>query len=590
MSNVFSASRRVFALGALGTVALAACAESPTETALADPLTAATTPLVAEASRVVPNQFIVQFHDGETDPAGLARKLVASQGGTLRHTYTHALKGFAATLPPQAVEALRRNPRVKLVEPDAVVAVASSGSQSAPPSWGLDRIDQRTRPYDSRYTWPNSGAGAHIYIFDTGIRSTHEEFRGRVGAGYTAISDGRGTEDCHGHGTNVAALAGGTLYGVAKGATLHAVRVMGCDGTGATSAIISALDWATRNALRPAVVNMSLGGEFHAALNTAVENTSSAGLTVVVSAGNWAIDACQHSPASAPSAITTGAADILDRYAPFSNWGPCVDLFAPGVSVVTAHHTGDSDTRQNGGTSMSAPHAAGAAAIVLATNPGASPAQVQAALVNSASAGVLASLPATTPNRLLFIGAVEGTPAPAPPPPTNTAPTVSFSTNCTNLTCSFTDGSSDADGSIVSYAWSFGDGSSSADRHPTRSYTTAGSYSVRLVVTDDQGATASTTRTVTVSAPTNNAPVASFAFVCKGNRSSCEFDASTSTDDAGIVRYEWNFGDGSTSVTFAGPRASYRYPRTGTFTVTLTVHDAQGLVGRTTRSISVRRL
>jgi len=591
-----SASRaRYSALGALALTALALSACTEPITAVDTDITSATQSLADPSRPTTSASYIVQFGDDERDVPGLARQLVSANGGALRFTYTAALKGFAAELPPQAVEALMRNPRVRLVEPDVQVQLFAGGTQTSPPSWGLDRIDQRSTARDGSYTYGNDGSGVHAYIFDTGIRSTHTQFTGRLGTGYTVIADGNGTEDCQGHGTHVAGTVGGTLHGVAKGVTLHAIRVFGCTGGASTSGIISALDWVVKNGQRPAVANMSLGGGFSSTFNTAIQNAVAAGITVVVAAGNSTADACNVSPASAPAAITVGSSASSDAMSSFSNHGPCVDLFAPGSSIVSTSYAGNTATTTMSGTSMASPHVAGAAALFLAANPSATPAQVDAALKTNATGNTISSLPVNTPNLLLFtgfIGSAGTTPTPTEPPPANVAPTAGFAVACSELSCSFTDQSSDSDGTIASRQWSFGDGSVSTATNPSRTYLAGGTYTVTLTVTDNAGATATATRSVTVTAPvlTNTAPTASFTAQCQGNRSSCTFSGGASTDDKGVVRYEWNFGDGTSTRSTTTASTSYKYSRVGTFTVTLTVFDAEGLSSSTTRSVTVRRL
>ncbi len=591
------AHQGAFGVLALTALTLGACADAPTAVSEPDaPSLAVAEPGVQALS--ANRSYIVQFVDDERDPAGLARKIVASQGGALRFTYTAALKGFAADLPEQAVEALKRNPRIRLVEPDVQMFLSSGGTQSSPPSWGLDRIDQSSNTLDRSYTYANNGGGVHAYIFDTGIRSTHEQFAGRIGTGYTVIADGNGTEDCAGHGTHVAGTVGGSNHGVAKGVTLHPIRVFGCSGGASTSGIISALDWVVRNGARPAVANMSLGGSFSSSFNTAVENAVAAGIVVVVAAGNSTLDACTVSPASAPNAITVGSSASTGAVSSFSNHGACVDVFAPGTSIVSTYYTSNTATAQMSGTSMASPHVAGAAALYLAANPSATPAQVAAAISGNATTGALTSLPANTVNKLLFTGFIGGATTPTPPteppptepPPANVAPTAGFAVSCTGLGCSFTDQSSDSDGTIASRQWAFGDGSASTATNPTRTYAAAGTYTVTLTVTDNSGAKTTASRSVTVTAPSNAAPVASLSISCKGGRSSCSFDASASTDDKGIVRYEFNFGDGSPVLSTTQSKVSYKYPRTGSFTATVTVYDASGLSDTADRGISVRRM
>jgi subtilisin family serine protease len=339
-------------------------------------------------------------------------------------TYSAALKGFAATLPAQALQGLVHNPNVAFIEADAVVQLDVTQS---PATWGLDRIDQRNLPLSNSYTYNFTGAGVNAYIIDTGILATHNEFGGRVESGYTAINDGRGTNDCHGHGTHVAGTVGGATYGVAKGVRLYAVRVLNCSGSGTNAGVIAGIDWVTGNRIRPAVANMSLGGSASSAVDTAVNNSINAGVVYAVAAGNSNANACNYSPARAANAITVGATTSSDARASYSNFGTCLDLFAPGSSITSAWYSSNTSTNTISGTSMASPHVAGAAALYLQANPGASPQQARDALVNGATANVVTGAGSGSPNRLLytlFFGGGPGpTPTPAPPPTATPVPT-----------------------------------------------------------------------------------------------------------------------------------------------------------------------
>ncbi len=379
------------------------------------------------SGQTIPGEYIVVFKRSLPDPAREARAMAAQHGGTLRFTYSSALKGFAAALPQQALEAIRRNPNVAYVEADQTVTLFG-GIQPAPPSWGLDRVDQRTLPLSASYTWGSSGAGVSVYIIDTGIRTTHQDFGGRAVWDFNAVRRDPDT-DCHGHGTHVAGTVGGSTYGIAKGVTLHAVKVLDCAGNGRWSGIIAGIDWVTANAVKPAVANMSIGGDYNQAVNDAVTSSVASGITYSIAAGNSSTDACTFSPASTPGALTIGASTKVDGQASYSNFGSCVDLYAPGSFILSAFNRSDTDAVYLSGTSMATPHVAGAAALYLETHPGASQAEVTAALLGAATPNVLAGIPAGSPNLLLFVG----DPTAAQPPPSgggSCVPSKPRSKNC----------------------------------------------------------------------------------------------------------------------------------------------------------------
>jgi subtilisin family serine protease len=348
---------------------------------------------------VVPDRYVIVLKDGVSDVPGLARTLVGAVGGKLHFVYEDALKGFAATLSPAAVSQLQRDPRIAYIDP--VVLMMPDQIQPGAP-WHLDRIDQHTPSLDGAFNYFQTGAGVHLYIIDSGIRKTHSEFEGRALDGATFIHDGRGTEDCFGHGTAVAGVAGGRTYGVAKQVTLYAVRIDDCVGGTPSDTIVAGINWVAGNRMLPAVANISYGGPASTSVDAAVNGLINSGVTVSVAAGNDNVLACNGSPPRVAAAITVGASDINDSKATFSNFGSCLDLFAPGVDVSTAGIASDVDVVSVPGTSFAAPQVAGVAALILSENGTLSPAYIQSVIKESATKNVLTNIGAGSPNMLLY--------------------------------------------------------------------------------------------------------------------------------------------------------------------------------------------
>jgi len=345
--------------------------------------------------------YIVVLRDTESDVGATSTSLAASVGATVKDQWQHALKGFVADMPESAAETLRRRPEVLMVEKDA--PMYATATQINAPSWGLRRIDRRFLPMDANYTYNKTGAGVHAYIIDTGIRPTHVDFAGRVAGGFSVIAGG--IVDCNGHGTHVAGTVGGTTYGVAKMVWLHPVRVLNCAGSGTTAGVIAGINWVAANRIQPAVANISLGGGLSAALNLAVNNlVAVANVATAVAAGNSNANACLSSPSSAVNAVIVGATQINDVRAPWSNFGPCLDLFAPGMNIASDWFTSNVATAVLSGTSMAAPHVAGVLAQVRQWAPAATAAAVQANVVGQATLGVVGAAGAGSPNRLLYMG------------------------------------------------------------------------------------------------------------------------------------------------------------------------------------------
>jgi aqualysin 1 len=347
----------------------------------------------------IPNRYIVVLNSNVSDVPRETKRQVVSRGGRVLYTYSWALKGYTATLSSAAVQALHRDPNVRYIEPDRIVSGESVQSSAG---WGLDRIDQRSLPLSNTFGYGRTGRGVHIYVIDSGIRRTHVDFGGRALVGVDEVHDGRGTNDCNGHGTHVAGTAGGATYGVAKRATLVAVRVLGCDNQGSWSSIIAGVEWVTAHAAKPAVANMSLGGQASRAVDDAVAGSIRSGVVYTIAAMNNSANACNYSPARLSAALTVAASDNADRQASFSNYGSCVDLYAPGVAIRSAFNTGDNATAVYYGTSMASPHVAGAAAQYLELYPRATPAQVVSAVLGATTRDRITNRGANTPNRLLY--------------------------------------------------------------------------------------------------------------------------------------------------------------------------------------------
>lgn len=368
----------------------------------------------AGGATAVPDSYIVVLKDSAVarDRVGdTAQRLSGRHGGTVARTYDAALRGFEVKVGASAAARIAADPAVAYVEQNHTVSI--SGTQANPPSWGLDRIDQRNLPLDSSYTYPNTASNVHAYIIDTGIRFSHNDFGGRATSGYDAV-DGGSADDCNGHGTHVAGTVGGSAYGVAKAVQLVGVRVLNCSGSGTNAGVIGGVDWVTANAIKPAVANMSLGGGANSSLDNAVRNSIASGVTYGLAAGNDnGANACNTSPARTTEAITVGSTTSSDARSSFSNVGTCLDIFAPGSSITSAWYNSNTATNTISGTSMATPHVVGAAALVASANPGWTPAQVRNQLVANATPNVVSNPGSGSPNLLLYVG--TGT---TPPPPT----------------------------------------------------------------------------------------------------------------------------------------------------------------------------
>jgi hypothetical protein len=524
-----------------------------------------------------------------------AVSLAAAAGAEVIAVYGHAINGFAVRADEAAITAIRANPAVEYVEQSQVYSAIAT--QTPTPSWGLDRIDQRNFPLNNTFNYPTGGAAVHIYIIDTGLLTTHNDFTGRVGLSSNHITPTGGTPawtDCNGHGTHVAGTAGGTIYGILKTATIHAVRVLDCGGFGTTTSVVNGINWVIANAVQPAVSNMSIGGGISTTLDNATNAMVAAGVVSAVAAGNNNTNACNGSPARAVNAITVGATGDYpsgtpsDNRSSFSNFGTCLDIFAPG-SGITSDWIGaplNSNTNTISGTSMASPHVAGAAALYRSFNPTHTATQVANALTTNATMNVVVNPGTGSPNRLLYMGFITG----GPP---NQNPVANFTYSCAPVTTNFRcdlDGSTstDPDGTVANWAWS-------SPGKPNKTGVTsfynfpAGTHSVTLMVTDNLGGTNSQTQQLVVGGPpTNQPPVANFTYVCvplTGGRFQCDFNASSSTDSDGtIVSYAWS-SPGKPAKT--GVTAFYQWTSAGTRPVTLVVTDDDGATGTVTINVTM---
>jgi subtilisin family serine protease len=545
-------------------------------------------------TQVVPNEYIVVLNDNAGISAqSSAISAVTAAGGVITARWDRALNGFAARLSPQALTELRRRTEVRFIEADT--RIQAIGVQAPVGSWGQDRVDQRNLPLDNSYTYPNTASNVDAYILDTGLNATHTEFTGRVGNGANFAGGTGGTNDCNGHGTHVAGTVAGTVYGLAKGAIVHPVRVLDCAGSGQYSWYISGINWiiANKPAGRQWVANASLGGGVNTAADAATDNLAAQGVTFALASGNSGANACNYSPSRrgvTNGVISTNASSITDARASFSNFGTCTDIFGPGVNIKSAWIGSNTATSTISGTSMASPHAAGVAALYLGANPTWTPVQVEAQMKADATTAKITNPGTGSPNLLLYTGNIGG----GSPPPTNINPIADFTYTCAprpggEFRCTF-DGtpSTDPDGSISAYLWTSPGKPNRTSATPTWGFA-AGTYSVTLLVTDNLGGTNSITKSVVVGGapppPVNVAPVASFTHSCVlkgGGEYRCDFDGSSSSDTDGvIVSFAWT-SPGKPAR--SGPTARWGFAP-GTYTVTLLVTDDDGAPGTITKTI-----
>ncbi|MEU0664126.1 S8 family serine peptidase [Streptomyces lavendulocolor] len=358
---------------------------------------------MAHGGRVIKDSYIVTLAKHVDSRSPKAKAVAKKYGARITKTYHSALNGYAVKLSAKQAKRLAKDAAVRSVVQDQVVT--ASATQPGPSSWGLDRVDQRVLPLNASYTYPDgAGQGVTVYVIDSGVRVTHQDFGGRAVHGYDAIDGDNIADDGHGHGTHVAATVAGTSYGVAKNAKIVAVRVLDDNGSGTSSGVLAGIDWVAQHAVKPAVVNMSLSSAAHSAMDTAVRNSIASGITYAVAAGNYNADVSGYSPARVSEAITVGATSISDARDSYSNYGSGVDMFAPGSSITSAWTGSDTATNTISGTSMATPHVAGAAAVYLADRPTSTPAQVASALTSAATTKVVTNVGTGTTDKLLYLG------------------------------------------------------------------------------------------------------------------------------------------------------------------------------------------
>ena len=646
---------------------------------------------ISNDSRIIKDQYVVLLSKkpGNRDTRAmenlgtLVKEVRTMPGARMKGIYRHALTGFSAKLTPAQVEKFRKDPRILSITPDRIielenVEVTPAVTVQEYPTWGLDRLDQREQKLDRAYSYTATGNGVNVYIMDSGIRYSHDEFEGRASLGVDLVllypeeeydvndPDLEPGNDCNGHGTHVAGTVGGNLYGVAKEVNLVSVRVFSCRGFTSYSRIIQGVEWITENAVKPAVVNMSIGGPAYEPLDTAIENSIITGINYAIAAGNGNSYACGYSPARTPSALTIGASMINNERAGFSNFGDCLDIYAPGYQITSASHLDDISVRQASGTSMAAPHIAGLAALYLEKYPEITPEVLHAEIIKNSTPNAITNVPSGTTSLAHSLWDPVVFTAPAPPnfnlkafgfkekndntihltwEPTedpyievyrngsyfarwynngryklttkgksndvfhiceinydncsarvtanfeytgdfqpNISPVPAFTYTVDGLQVQFTDMSTDADGTIISWTWYFGDDSrASVQQHPVHTYAKPGIYRVEFMITDNFHDLQYIIKNISVGAIDGNfPPTAHFSYLT--NDLEVQFLDNSSDSDGSITAWSWDFGDGNSS-TSSNPK--HTYANEGTYNVNLLVTDNAGAAATLSREVTV---